>query len=49
MTSKELILQNIRKNNVVKNEPLPVLNNFGITYEEKFEQFSIMLESVGGG
>ncbi len=48
MTSKELILQNIRKNNVVKNEPLPVLNNFGITYQEKFEQFSIMLESVGG-
>ena len=48
MTSKEQILQNIRTNNVVNNVDLPSYENFGITYENKFEKFSIMLESVGG-
>jgi L-lactate dehydrogenase complex protein LldG len=48
MTSKEQILQNIKKNNVVKNVDLPSYENFGITYEDKFEKFAIMLESVGG-
>ncbi len=48
MTSKEQILQNIRTNNVVKDVTLPNYSNFGLTFDEKFSQFSTMLESVGG-
>jgi L-lactate dehydrogenase complex protein LldG len=48
MTSKEKILQNIKKNNVVVDVELPSYENFGITFEDKFEKFSTMLESVGG-
>ncbi|WP_121627753.1 LutC/YkgG family protein [Poseidonibacter antarcticus] len=48
MTSKEKILQNIRKNNVVVDVELPSYENFGITFENKFEKFSTMIESVGG-
>ncbi|MGA1931766.1 LutC/YkgG family protein [Arcobacter sp. YIC-464] len=49
MTSKEKILSSIRKNNVVENVELPnSYENFGITFEDKFEKFSTMIESVGG-
>ena len=48
MTSKEQILQNIRTNNVVKDTSLPNYANFGLTFENKFDKFSTMLESVGG-
>ena len=48
MTSKEQILQNIRKNNVVTDTKLPTYINFGLKFENPYEQFSIMLESVGG-
>ncbi|MGB1227188.1 MAG: LutC/YkgG family protein [Poseidonibacter sp.] len=48
MTSKEKILQNIRKNNVAVDVNLPSYENFGITFEDKFEKFSTMIESVGG-
>ena len=48
MTSKEKILENIRKNNVVVDVKLPSYENFGITFENKFEKFSTMIESVGG-
>ena len=48
MTSKELILKNIKENNIVKEVPLPYYDNFGITYEDKFQTFATMLESVGG-
>ena len=48
MTSKELILKNIKENNIVKEVPLPYYDNFGITYEDKFRTFATMLESVGG-
>lgn len=48
MTSKELILESIRKNNVVKDVKLPTYNNFGIKFEDKFQTFSTMIESVGG-
>lgn len=30
MTSKELILKNIKENNIVKEVPLPSYDNFGI-------------------
>ena len=48
MTSKELILGKIRKNNVVPKVDLPEYDNFGITYEDKFEQFSKIIKTVGG-
>ena len=48
MTSKELILESIRKNNIVKDVKLPTYNNFGIKFEDKFQTFSTMIESVGG-
>ncbi len=38
MTSKELILESIRKNNVVKDVKLPTYNNFGIKFEDKFRR-----------
>ena len=48
MTSKELILKNIKENNIVKDVPLPSYDNFGIKFEDKFHTFSTMIESVGG-
>lgn len=49
MTSKEKILNKIKENNVVPDVELPSsYENFGITFEDKFERFSTMLESVGG-
>ena len=48
MTSKELILKNIKENNIVKEVPLPSYDNFGIKFEDKFQTFSTMIESVGG-
>ena len=48
MTSKEKILKNIKDNNIVKNVNLPSYENFGIKFDNKFETFSTMLESVGG-
>jgi L-lactate dehydrogenase complex protein LldG len=48
MTSKELILGKIRKNNVVPKVDLPEYDNFGITYDDKFEQFSKIIQTVGG-
>jgi L-lactate dehydrogenase complex protein LldG len=48
MTSKELILKNIKENNIVKEVPLPNYDNFGIKFEDKFQTFSTMIESVGG-
>ena len=48
MTSKEKILKNIKDNNIVKNVKLPSYESFGIKFDNKFETFSTMLESVGG-
>ena len=48
MTSKEQILASIRNHNVAENLELPSYENFGIAYDDKFEKFSEMLESVGG-
>lgn len=48
MTSKEKILKNIKDNNLVKSVKLPSYENFGIKFENKFETFSTMIESVGG-
>jgi len=48
MTSKELILGKIRKNNIVPQIDLPEYDNFGITYDDKFEKFSSVIQTVGG-
>lgn len=48
MTSKEKILNSIRENNIVKDVKLPSYENFGIKFDNKFETFSTILESVGG-
>ena len=48
MTSKELILKNIKDNNIVKEVKLPSYENFGIKFEDKFQTFSTMIQSVGG-
>lgn len=48
MTSREQILNNIKKNNLVKNVELPNYTNFGIKFDNSYEKFSEMIESVGG-
>jgi len=48
MTSKQLILDKIRKNNIVPKADLPEYTNFGLTFENKFEEFSKVLNTVGG-
>ena len=48
MRSKELILNKIRENNIVPEVNLPEYDNFGISYENKFEQFSTIIKTVGG-
>ena len=48
MNSKEKILSSIRSNNLVKDVKLPSYENFGIKFENKFEKFSEMIQSVGG-
>jgi len=48
MTSKEKILNSIKKNNLVQNVELPSYKDFGVKFKNKFETFSTMLESVGG-
>lgn len=48
MTSKEIILAKIRSNNVVPKADLPDYEGFGITFENKFEQFKKIIKTVGG-
>ena len=49
MSSKEEILNAIRKNNKVVSVELPnSYENYGITFENKFEKFSEMISAVGG-
>ena len=48
MTSRELILNKIKKHNIVPKADLPEYENFGITYDDKFQEFSRVLNTVGG-
>lgn len=48
MSSRELILNSIRNNNKVEEVPLPNIENFGITFENKIEHFSKIIQTVGG-
>lgn len=48
MSSKSYILNAIRKNNIVKDTILPEYENFGIRYENLFEEFTNTIQTVGG-
>jgi len=48
MSSKEEILNAIKSNNIVKDSILPEYDEFGITFENKLEQFKEIIKSVGG-
>jgi len=48
MTSREQILNKIKQNNIVPKADLPEYDNFGITYDNKFAEFSRVLSTVGG-
>ena len=48
MTSRETILNKIKQINQTPANYLPSYDNFGITYDNKYTQFSFMLETVGG-
>ena len=48
MSSKELILNKIKENNVTKDELLPEYEHFGVEFDDKLAQFKLMLQGVGG-
>jgi len=48
MSSRELILNTIRKSNNVEKVPLPHIEEFGITFENKTEKFQEVIQTVGG-
>ena len=48
MSSKELILNKIRNNNIVKEATLPEYDDFGITFDNKIEKFAQVVATVGG-
>lgn len=48
MSSRSTILNKIKNSNCVAPKELPEYDNYGIVYENKFEQFSKMIASVGG-
>ena len=48
MSSRDLILNKIRELNNVKEVPLPIIEDFGITYENKIEKFKDVIQTVGG-
>lgn len=48
MTSRELILNAIKEQNIVQDSKLPEYENFGITYKDKIAQFEKIIQTVGG-
>jgi len=48
MSSRDDILNKIKTNNSVPPKDLPEYENFGITYTNTFEQFSKIIQTVGG-
>jgi len=48
MSSRELILNTIRKSNNVEKVPLPHIEEFGITFENKTQKFQEVIQTVGG-
>lgn len=48
MNSRDYILNKIRTTNGVQNRELPTYDDYGITYEDKFEKFADTIKGVGG-
>ena len=48
MSSKDLILNKIRESNCVEEVPLPRIEDFGITFENKITKFQEVVQTVGG-
>lgn len=48
MNAKESILDQIRNTNKIAPVDLPEYEDYGIVYENKFNQFKTMIQSVGG-
>jgi L-lactate dehydrogenase complex protein LldG len=48
MNSKQYILNSIKNTNIIEETPCPQIPNFGIVYEDKFEQFTQIIKTVGG-
>lgn len=48
MNSRDYILNKIKTTNIVKEKELPSYDDYGIVFEDKFEQFSKIIETVGG-
>jgi len=48
MTSKEIILNNIKQNQNIQQIPLPEIPNINEIYENIFEQFANTIENAGG-
>lgn len=48
MSSRDLILNKIRESNCVEEVPLPKIEDFGITFENKIEKFQEVIQTVGG-
>ena len=48
MSSRDLILNKIRESNCVEEVPLPIIEDFGITFENKIEKFQEVIQTVGG-
>lgn len=48
MSSRDLILNKIRESNCVEEVPLPRIEDFGITFENKITKFQEVVQTVGG-
>lgn len=48
MNSRDYILNKIKTTNKVEDKELPIYDNYGIIYEDKFEQFKKTIQTVGG-
>lgn len=48
MTSREVILSSIKQSNCIDTVPLPIIENFGITFDDKIQQFKEVIKTVGG-
>ena len=48
MNSRDYILNKIKNTNTIEETPRPNYDNLGIVYEDKYEQFSQVIKTVGG-
>ena len=48
MNSRDYILNKIKNTNTIEETPCPKYDNVGIVYDDKYEQFSQVIQTVGG-